>query len=74
MKIKWTGVEHKAFYDIKCSVSQATLWAYPDFNERFDIHMDANDYQLVSVISQNVKPIAFYRHKLIVPQSRYTVT
>ena len=30
--------------------------------------------QLVAVISQDGKPIAFYRRKLTGPQTRYTVT
>ena len=45
VKFKWTDVEKKASDDIKRAVSQDTLLAYPDFNEHFDIHTDARDYQ-----------------------------
>ena len=38
VKFKWTGLEQKAFDDIKRAVSQDTLLLYPDFNQRFDIH------------------------------------
>ena len=51
VNFKWTGVEQKAFYGIKCTVSHNTLLAYPYLNKRFDIHTDASDYQLGSVIS-----------------------
>ena len=47
---------------------------YPDSNERFDIHMDANNYQLGAGIIPNVKSIAFYSRKLKGLQTQYTVT
>ena len=74
VRFKWTDVEQKAFDNIKRDVSQDTLLAYPDFNERFDIHTDYSDYQLGAVISQNGKPIDFYIRKLTGPQTRYKVT
>ena len=74
VKFKWTDVEQKAFDDINRAVSQDILLAYPDFNECFDIHRDARDYQLGAVIIQNGRPIYFYSRKLTGPQTRYTVT
>ena len=50
------------------------LLAYPDFNELFEIHTDASDYQLGSVISQKYRPIAFYSRKLSSTQQNYTTT
>jgi hypothetical protein len=46
---------------------------FPDFNKVFEIHTDASDYQLGSVISQDQKPIAFYSKKLTAAQRNYTV-
>ena len=74
MKFKWNDLEQKSFDDIKRDFSQDTLLAYPDFNKRFDIHMDAGNYQLGSVIIQNGQPISFYIRKPTGPQTRYTVT
>ena len=74
VKFKWTGVEQKDFDDIKRAVSQDTLLAYMDFNERFYIHTDARNYQLGAVIIQNSKPIDFYSRKLTGPKTWYTVT
>ena len=48
--------------------------AYPNFNEPFDIHMDASDLQLGAVTSQNRQPIAFYSRKLNDAQMQYTTT
>ena len=52
------------FSEIKQVVTHGTLLIYPDFNKRFDIHMDDRELQLGSGISQDGKPIAFYIHKL----------
>ena len=60
--------------EIKQIVARDTLLIYPDFNKRFDIHMDASELQLGAVISQDGKPITFYGRKLTGPQTRYTVT
>ena len=46
-------------------VCRETLLTYQDWNKPFDIHTDASDYQLLSVISQEGKPIALFRRKLI---------
>ena len=51
-----------------------TLLTYPYFNENFKIHTNARAFQLVGVISQKGKPIAFYGGKLTDAQQRYTVT
>ena len=72
-KFKCTEVEHKAFDDINRTVAHDTLLAYPDFNKRFDINMDARDYQLGAVIIQNGKTIAFYSRKWTKTQTQYTV-
>ena len=74
VKFKWTDEQQKAFELIKRLVSQEILLAYPNFNELFEIHTDASDYQLGAVISQQGKPIAFYSRKLSPAQRNYTTT
>ena len=49
------------------------LLACPDFNKQLKIHTNTSKFQLVSVISQDGKPIAFYSRKLTNPQMRYKV-
>ena len=64
VKFKWTDMEQKMFDDIKRTVAHDTLLAYSDFNKRFDIHIDARDYQLLLVISPEGQPISLYSRKL----------
>ena len=67
-------MEQKAVDEIKCDVSKDTLLAYPYLNRCFDIHIDTSNYQLVTVIIQNGKLIAFCSLKLTGKQTRYKVT
>ena len=71
---QWTDVHQKAFDDIKKVISREVLLTYPNFNKPFEIHTDASDYQLGSVVSQDNKPIAFFSRKLNKAQRNYTVT
>ena len=73
-KLKWTEVHQKAFEDIKKVMAKETILTYPNFNEVFEIHTDASDRQLGTVISQNGKPLAFYSKKLSGAQRNYTTT
>ena len=50
-----------------------SLLAFTDFNQQFEIHTNASNFQLESVISQEVKTIYFYSRELKNPK-RYTVT
>jgi hypothetical protein len=52
------------------------LLCYPDFNNQlqFQLYTDVSDHQLVGVIMQDKKPIAFYSQKLNIDQKRYTTT
>ena len=50
-----------------------TLLIYPYSDETFKTHTDANAFQLGEVISQKIKPIAFYSRKLTDAQQQYTV-
>ena len=70
---KWIDVEQNAFYKTKQIAVHNTLLIYSDLNERFDIHMDASNFQLGAVIIQNSKQISFYSQKVTGEQSRYTV-
>ena len=73
VKYQWTAAQQAAFDELKRIIAKDTLLAYPKFNQPFDVHTDASDYQLGSVISQNNRPIAFYSCKLNKAQKNYTV-
>ena len=55
-------------------MSKEVLLTYPDFTKVFEIHTDASNVQLGSVISQIGQPIDFYLRKLNPAQTCYTVT
>ena len=67
VKFKWNKIEQDAFYEIERTVAHDNLLAYPDFNEDFKIHTDANNLQLEAVIRQKGKPINFHCRNLLIP-------
>lgn len=70
--IEWKPHHAEAFEQIKQALMNEVMLSFPDFNIPFEIHMDASDYQLGSVIMQKGKPIAFYSRKLNAAQRNYT--
>ena len=74
VKYDWKD-EHQKFFDaIKCVIGHELLLAYPDFNALFKTHTDDSKLQIVAVISQKSKPIAFYSRKVNSTQHNYTTT
>ena len=51
-----------------------SILTYPNFNEVFEILIDATDRQLDEDISQNGKPLAFYSRKLSNVQRNHSTT
>ena len=70
--IKWEQKHQDAFNKIKQVITSEVMLSFPDFNKPFEIHTDASDYQLGSVIMQERRPIAFYSRKLNSAQRNYT--
>ena len=48
-----------------------TLSEYPDFNKHFEIRINYRDFQLVAVIIQEYKSVAFYSIRQTAPQKEY---
>ena len=48
-------MEQNGFDGINCAVTQENVLAYLDLSQHFDIHTDANDYQVGAVIIQEGK-------------------
>jgi len=48
--------------------------AYPCFLKPFEIYTDASTLQLGAVITQENRPIAFFKSELSGAQSKYTIT
>ena len=74
VKYDWKDEHQRCFGAIKRMIGREVLLGYPDFNAPFEIHTDASKLQLGAVISQKVKPIAFYYRKMNSAQQNYTTT
>jgi hypothetical protein len=66
-----TGMTSK---NIKFIRKDEVMITFPDFSKPFHIYTDASATQLGAVITQDDKPIAFYRRKLNSAQKRYTTS
>ena len=72
-KHTWTPLMNKSFNEIKRIISQNVLLVRPYLNEPFGICTNASDFQLGSVIVQNICPLAFYSRKLTTTQRDHSV-
>ena len=73
-KFEWKEFEQYAFDEIKRIVAHNNVFPHRYFNATFKIDTNASAFQLGAVISQKIKPIAFYSRKLTGTQQRYTVS
>ncbi len=62
------------FDNVKAAIAKETVLAYLDFSKPFEIYTDASSTQLVTVIAQDNRPIAFFSRKLSKMQQKYSVT
>jgi len=71
---QWDEVHQKAFNDIKAIIAKDVALAYPDYSKEFEIYTDASSRQVVAVITQQNRPVAFFSRKLSTTQQKYSVT
>ena len=74
VKFTLTKIKQDAFDEIMRVVARDTLIIYPDYNENFNIHTNAINFQLGEVIRKKVKSIAFYSRQMFDSQKRYVLT
>ena len=70
----WNSTHQDAFEEIKRTVSEEVILAYPAYGELFVIYTDASTKQLGAVITQNGIPVAFFSQKLTDAETKYSVT
>ena len=58
---RWDPIHQKAFDNIKATIAKEVVLAYPDFSKPFEIYTDASTKQLGAVITQDNRPIVFFR-------------
>jgi hypothetical protein len=60
----WDEVHQRAFDHIQATITKEVVLAYTQYSKVFKIYTDASSKQLVAVITQDNKPIAFFSWKL----------
>jgi hypothetical protein len=71
---QWDPIHQQAFDNVKAAMAKETVLAYPDFLKPFEIYSDASSMQLGAMITQEIRPIAFFSRKLSKTQQKYSVT
>jgi hypothetical protein len=69
----WDEVYQRDFNHVKAIIAREVVLAYPDYSKVFEIYTDASSKQLVAVITQENRPIAFFSWKLSTTQHKYSV-
>lgn len=57
-------IHQQAFGNVKADIAKDITFAYPDYIQGFEIYVDSSKLQLVALITQNNRPIAFFGQKL----------
>ena len=72
-KFKRTLNCQESYDTLKLELAKRVMLTYLNFSKPFEISTDASKLQLVTAISQDNHPIAFYSRKLSDAQTKYTV-
>jgi hypothetical protein len=71
---RWDPIHKQAFDNVKATITEDVVLAYPDFMKPFEIYTNASTMQLGAVITQDNRPIAFFSRKLSEAQTKYSGT
>jgi hypothetical protein len=69
----WDEVHQRALDHVKATIAREIVMAYPDYSKVFEIYTDASSKQLGALITQENRPIVFFRWKLSATQCKYSV-
>ncbi len=70
----WDAVHQRAFDHVKATIAKDVVLAHPDYSKVFKIYTDASSKHLGAVITQDIRPIAFFGRKLSDTQCKYSVS
>jgi hypothetical protein len=70
----WDEVHQRSFNHVKATIAKDVVLAYPDYSKVFEIYTDASSKLLGAVITQDIRPIAFFSRKLSNMQRKYSIT
>ena len=69
---KWIGAAHKGFKLLKEKITEELVLALLDFRKIFAVRCDASGYAIGGVLSQDVKPVAYFSEKLNEAKQKYS--
>jgi len=67
-------IYQQAFDNVKATIAKDVTLAYPDYTKGFEIYTDSSKLQLGAVITQAIRPLAFFSRKLSPAQQKNSVT
>jgi hypothetical protein len=63
---RWDPIHQQRFDNIKAAFTKEVVMPYPDFSKPVETYTDASSTQLGAMITQDIRPIAFFSRKLCV--------
>ena len=68
--VLWNSRCHEALDALKRTLTSSGVLKYPNFNQEFEVHIDASGFAVGGVLMQERRPIAFESKKLTDSQLR----
>ena len=63
-KFFWSESQQKAFVELKHRLCSTPVLILPELKQPFEIEIDASDYDIGAVLSQQGHPVAYYSETL----------
>jgi hypothetical protein len=71
---KWTTIQQECFEALKFALSTAPTLKLPDFDQPFEVVVDASNIAIGAVLLQDKRPVAYESRKLSPTEVRWTTT
>lgn len=69
----WTEEENKAFKELKAAMKTTPVLSMSDFEKRFEVHTNANNYGIGIVLMQNGQRLAYLSEALEIKKFEWSV-
>jgi hypothetical protein len=71
---KWTAIQQECFEALKLALSTAPTLKLPDFDQPFEVVVDASNIAIGAVLLQQKRPVAYESKKLSSTEMKWTTT